>query len=610
MESNRKECTPKDTIKRIKNILTRIGITTAESTWCSFEEKWYSVRVEIEALPGIGTNGKGITEEFALASAYGELMERIETGVLLKPFFRGDTRRNYYSKDQKVLDTNQINYFQNNVIKHAMDQNTYNKYIRLMEKDNQYGTFVPFFNITQDKTEYVPIKIIEFAAGTNGTCAGNTAYEALVHGICEIMERYVHKEIFKSNLRLPIIPLNELTEFSSYSHIETLIKHNYLPIVKDCSLGGKYPVIGVLLLDPSRTRYSFRIGSDPDLDIALQRCMTEMFQGVQLNDKFHLRRMMIIECNDSLSDASDWTAMRDIGGIPTCRYKEWVRSLEMGTGRYNISIFNNSQDSQYFKKPFIKGEFTNKDAFDYLIGLVSGNGYEIYIRDYSYLDFPVYRVYIPGLSECISMNYEEIELLENRDEYINTFMNLKESNDEDIRKLIAGVERYQKGVAFSSGRVLNYMYPIAFKCDIDCKAYDNLIKLFYYIRRKDYGKAFDALIYNLNHNGPVGSGYQYTFALLIYLKNRSQGVCEEDIESVISSIYSREIYQMAKNSIKDTDTLYCSVRFPSCPDCSKCMAVYDCLYKEWKAIDEKLLKAEFEYDFLQNGITLLKCESG
>lgn len=605
MELNRKECTPKETIKRIKNILAGIGIATVESTWCSFEGKWHSVRVEIEELPGIGTNGKGITEEFALASAYGELMERIETGVLLKPLFRGDTRRDYYSKDQKVLDINQIDYFQNNVIKHAMDQNTFKSYIRLMEKDNQYRTFVPFFNITHGKTEHLPIKIIEFVAGTNGTCAGNTPYEALVHGICEILERYVHKEIFKSNLRLPTIPLSELKEFSSYSYLETLIKYNYLPIVKDCSLGGKYPVVGVLLLDPSRTRYSFRIASDLDFDIALQRCMTEMFQGIQLNDKFHLKRMMIIECNDSLSDKSDWTATRDIGGIQTCRYKEWVRSLEMGLGKINISIFNNNQDSKYFKKPFIKGEFTNKHAFDYLIKLVSENGYEIYVRNYSYLEFPVYRVYIPGLSECISLNFEEVELLENRDEYVKTFLNMNEGDDRDIERLMTAIEHYKKGATFSSDGVVKCMYPIAFKGADYNKAYDRLIALISYIKLKDFGKAFDALMDQMHFYGSIKNNYQYTFALLIYLKNRKEGVCEDDIKNAISNIYGQEIYRMIENDMEDVDSLYYCFGFPSCPDCSKCAIADNCLYEEWKAIEEKVFKAEMEYDYEQKDLSLL-----
>ena len=50
--------------------------------------------------------------------------------------------------------------------------------------------------------------------------------------------------------------------------------------IKDCSLGGKFPVVGLMLLKEN-TKYLFTVGSDLNFNIALQRCITEAFQGLK-----------------------------------------------------------------------------------------------------------------------------------------------------------------------------------------------------------------------------------------------------------------------------------------------------------------------------------------
>jgi len=61
-------------------------------------------------------------------------------------------------------------------------------------------------------------------------------------------------------------------------YIKKIEKKGLKVIVKDCTLNGLFPVIGVLVMNMSRTKYYFAIGSDINLDICIQRCITEMFQ--------------------------------------------------------------------------------------------------------------------------------------------------------------------------------------------------------------------------------------------------------------------------------------------------------------------------------------------
>ena len=67
----------------------------------------------------------------------------------------------------------------------------------------------------------------------------------------------------------------------SFMKLEYLKKLGFSYSIKDCSL-GKFPVVGLILFNKDKTKYLFSIGSDPDFEIALQRCISEMFQGLNM----------------------------------------------------------------------------------------------------------------------------------------------------------------------------------------------------------------------------------------------------------------------------------------------------------------------------------------
>ena len=76
-----KDSSPERTVEKIKEILNSYGITVVEGQWTeSGIEHCYSIRLTV-AGTSFGSNGKGLTKEFALASAYGELMERMQLGL-------------------------------------------------------------------------------------------------------------------------------------------------------------------------------------------------------------------------------------------------------------------------------------------------------------------------------------------------------------------------------------------------------------------------------------------------------------------------------------------------------------------------------------------------
>jgi|GEM_PF-2613639 len=72
-----RECSPRETVERVRGILSGLRLLPVESEWRRSGEVFFSLRL---SLPGtsVGVNGKGVTPEYALASAYGELMERLQ----------------------------------------------------------------------------------------------------------------------------------------------------------------------------------------------------------------------------------------------------------------------------------------------------------------------------------------------------------------------------------------------------------------------------------------------------------------------------------------------------------------------------------------------------
>lgn len=102
MKKQYKECSPDVTILNIKKILNDIGVITNDSHMRS--GKFFSSRINIANSNlndlGVGTNGKGRTFEYSMASGYAELIERLANRLLFD-------QRIYATKDYlSGLDSN------------------------------------------------------------------------------------------------------------------------------------------------------------------------------------------------------------------------------------------------------------------------------------------------------------------------------------------------------------------------------------------------------------------------------------------------------------------------------------------------------------------------
>ena len=177
-----KDSLPHETIKRIINILSELGIFLYEREWFSFSNNCHSLNLAAMELPGYFSNGKGVSRQYALASAYAEFMERLQSGFLISKNFGLMEEENFGYLDEIEMEFGDYAEKNKIIIENLTDSITMEKYKDLKIK------FLPSYEAIEGEIKYLPT-FFSFACGGNGLCAGNTSEEAICQGICEIFER-------------------------------------------------------------------------------------------------------------------------------------------------------------------------------------------------------------------------------------------------------------------------------------------------------------------------------------------------------------------------------------------------------------------------------------
>ena len=156
-----KAVSPEETINRIRVILNNVGILLKESS-CE-KDGLYACRLTINndgmSALDIGTNGKGRSYEYALASGYAEFMERLQNGVVYN-----QTPLDFMVKN--ILETHD----EASPMKRAIiDKNLQSNFVfdvneTVWDADTVINTFCSdlklFYNIEKDKDVYTKIKML------------------------------------------------------------------------------------------------------------------------------------------------------------------------------------------------------------------------------------------------------------------------------------------------------------------------------------------------------------------------------------------------------------------------------------------------------------------
>ncbi len=601
---NYKQSLPIDTICRVKEILKSIGILTKDTHYGQYP--CYSCRITIGnseiSTFNIGTNGKGRSFEYSMASGYAEFLERLQNSILLSMSKKKYATKKYLEKlspnsifVKNIIDKNlTLNFIydvkeENWNMKDILSQSK-NDLLRLFSIDSEEelydfflndlkieeSTMVPFFSVNDCEERLLPVEILMAATASNGMCAGNTREEALVQGFCEIFERHVAKELYYREITPPDIPLSCFEGTSVYDML-LYIKNNlnYEIIIKDCSLQKRFPVIGVLFIDQTNQRYNFKLGADFIPYIALERCLTEILQG---NNKIPTIPFKLFDMKSNNPIGYPIDLMEE--SIDYNFQKIFINH----SGYWPLSLFSNKPSYQFEGFNDLYGQSDNDDL-KYSINLIKNQGYSIYIRDNSILGFPTYYIVVPGFSQTI--NNKRLYNL-----YKKTFTDItvKElySIDKKKAQLLAAAidDNYYLIKYFGFNYTDLYLYIIdkdLLGLEIELLSF----MLFYYIG--DIQKAKKYLDLFLKDNGKEKPLYNYYFAIsdfitLKFIKNLS----DEETKSILHKFYESSIAEEVFSTYIDSDNSFEHYHFPNCFDCENCPVIESCSYEHILKVHKKI----------------------
>jgi len=215
-----KDLPPSVTIRNVRRVLAKVGIALKVVAY-KHSNGCHSCRLCITSHNlspfDIGVNGKGTTRQYALASAYGELMERLQNKALFRDGLRYAVRdgcsgcRRYNKKALKFLfaPDERLVAVSSTKMKHMLRQWFPNTCKRADVRGGRCSTIMlPFERIGDSVKTPLPVEMIREICGTTGMCAGNSKPEAVTQGIYEILERFVLQQIYVKRCILPEIDLS------------------------------------------------------------------------------------------------------------------------------------------------------------------------------------------------------------------------------------------------------------------------------------------------------------------------------------------------------------------------------------------------------------------
>lgn len=365
-------------IAKMKTVLVNVGCETTFSSEKHPLQNCYSVNLaSLEAPRHIYSNGKGIISEASMASAFGEYIERLQTNNFFIDFHLPS--RKYYP-DEVAFEFGG-EYLNEELLK------IYNPHAELSDEDlvdfnSDYEDKIvalPFMKHSNKEQVYIPLNILSNLYLSNGLATGNTPKEAQVQALSEILERYAKIEIIKNGYALPSFPKEIIESFPRvHSDVLALRELGYIIEVLDASLGGKFPVTAISLINPENSTLFVSFGAHPILEVSLERTMTELMQGRGLEnlDTFEIPTFDMSLVADSFNLESHFV---DSNG-------------KLGFG------FLSSKKSFDYAPWAYKGNGTEAEH-NFLVEIFENMQKEIYIREYDYLGFYSCQIIVPSVSE-------------------------------------------------------------------------------------------------------------------------------------------------------------------------------------------------------------------
>lgn len=425
-----KDSSLEDTVLKLTGLLENLGIKIEISSWRNPVPHVWSVHIRDAESPMCFTNGKGATKLSALCSALGEYLERLSTNYFYSDFYLGEEiskgdfvhypNEKWFKAGPKdsipagLMDEHLLDVYGNEgelKFSHIYDTNSGNK--------ERGVCAIPFVRQSDQETVYIPVNLIANLYVSNGMSAGNTISEARVQALSEIFERAVKNEIIANELSLPSVPKEVLARYPKIMEgILKLEEQGFPVLVKDASLGGRFPVMNVTLMNPRNGGVFASFGAHPNFEVALERTLTELLQGRSFEG-----------LNDLIPPTFNEFAVKEHNNI--------IDHFIDSTGVISWKFFSEKADYEFADWNF---SGTTEEEFNYLMGILNQLEKEVYIADYEELGSKATRILVPGYSEI----YQPEELIwDNHNkslEFRESILNIHSLDKKGLSSLVKNLE--------------------------------------------------------------------------------------------------------------------------------------------------------------------------
>lgn len=422
-----KDASLEASISRMQKKLAEIGFKVEERSWLNPVDGIWSVHVADRDCPLLFTNGKGATRLAAQASALGEFFERLSTNYFWSHYFLGEEFASHrfthhpgerwfnfdpdhggWPEELLTPDLHEL-YNPDNAIRPQtlVDCNS--------GQVERGICALPFRRLSDDETVWMPVNIIGNLYVSNGMSAGNSLEEARAQALSEIIERHIKFRVIREGLCLPDVPEAVIARFPRLAaDLRDLRAAGFGILVKDASLGGRYPVLCVTLLNPEDQGCYASFGAHPRFEIALERALTELLQGRAL---------------DALRGFPEpGFDLDEVASAPNLEI-HFVDS----SGVIHWSFLGSSPDFE-----FVDWNFSASTHEDYacLVDMIQEEGFDIYVADYTHLGMYACRIIVPGMSEIYPFDDLEYENNSFGNEVREPILFLSDLDDEECECLL------------------------------------------------------------------------------------------------------------------------------------------------------------------------------
>ncbi|HWU83930.1 MAG TPA: OsmC domain/YcaO domain-containing protein [Rhodocyclaceae bacterium] len=422
------------TIANMSGILAKLGMKIEIASWRNIVPNVWSLHIRDAHSPMCFTNGKGATKESALASALGEFIERTNCNHFYNDQYWGEEFANapfvHYPDERwfkpgkkdalpkEILDAHCLAiYNPDGELRgsHLYDTNSGNTERGICS--------LPYVRQSDGEVVYFPTNLIDNLLLSNGMSAGNTLAEAQVQCLSEIFERAVKREILEGEIALPDVPQDVLAKYPGIvAGIQGLEAQGFPVLVKDASLGGRFPVMCVTLMNPRTGGVFASFGAHPSFEIALERSLTELLQGRSF---------------EGLNDLPRPTFESNAVTEPNNFVEHFIDSSGVVSWRF----FSARADYEFVEWDFSgHGENSNADEAATLLGILEEMGKEVYMAVYDQLGAIACRILVPGYSEVYPV---EDLIWDNTNKALafrEDILNLHRLDDDALEALLARLE--------------------------------------------------------------------------------------------------------------------------------------------------------------------------